>query len=371
MAPSDAKRVFFDISIGGSRAGRIVFRLFDGVPKTTDNFRALCTGDKGIGKTTGKPLHYKGIVFHRIIKGFMLQGGDFSKQNGTGGESIYGDRFRDESFRYRHTKPGLLSMANAGPNTNGSQFFITTVPTPHLDGKHVVFGEVVSGMDIVQKMENVETVANNRPAPMQSVVIEDCGELHDGGRSDDDDNDDKQRKAKRKAERKAKKKAKKEKRKAKKERKRRDRSRRRHDESSDSSEDEDEEKESRRHRRSNDRRDDSKKERARSSTRDDEKAHARRHRNERKGDRREPAKEPIEITRQRSKTRSRRPSQAESVRIIKKGNIGPHPIAARLETNVTIPRSWILLSLTSESPRPPFSKPLAVARATQQSSLWR
>ncbi|TMW62767.1 hypothetical protein Poli38472_005385 [Pythium oligandrum] len=170
-------RVFFDISIGGASAGRIVFRLYDGVPLTTDNFRALCTGEAGVGKTTGKPLHYKGVPFHRIIKGFMLQGGDFSNRDGTGGESIYGSRFKDESFRYRHTKPGLLSMANAGPNTNGSQFFITTVPTPHLDGKHVVFGEVEKGMDVVRKMESVETGVKDRPVAMQTVRIEDCGEV--------------------------------------------------------------------------------------------------------------------------------------------------------------------------------------------------
>ncbi|KAJ0409070.1 hypothetical protein P43SY_002204 [Pythium insidiosum] len=175
-------RVFFGeqlslhIAIGGEPAGRIVFKLYDDVPKTSENFRGLCTGEYGLGKTTNKPLHFKGTIFHRIIKGFMLQGGDFSNRNGTGGESIYGSRFADESFRHRHTRAGLLSMANAGRNTNGSQFFITTVPTPHLDGKHVVFGEVESGMDIVRKMENVETGANNRPVAMQSVVIVDCGE---------------------------------------------------------------------------------------------------------------------------------------------------------------------------------------------------
>ncbi|KAF4320407.1 hypothetical protein BBO99_00005769 [Phytophthora kernoviae] len=180
-------RVYFDVSIGGSRAGRIVFRLYPGLPKTTENFRSLCTGERGLGRSTGKPLHYKKVPFHRTIKGFMLQGGDFSRYNGTGGESIYGEKFADESFKYRHNKAGLLSMANAGKNTNGSQFFITTVPTPHLDGKHVVFGEVVSGMDVVRKMENVETVANDKPAPMQAVVIEDCGEV--GGESDDSESE--------------------------------------------------------------------------------------------------------------------------------------------------------------------------------------
>ncbi|NWU97443.1 PPID isomerase, partial [Upupa epops] len=158
--------------------GRIVFELFaDVVPKTAENFRALCTGEKGIGATTGKPLHYKGCPFHRIIKQFMIQGGDFSNQNGTGGESIYGEKFEDENFHYKHDKPGLLSMANAGPGTNGSQFFITTVPTSHLDGKHVVFGQVLKGMGVVKMLENVEVKGEN---PAKLCVIAECGELKEG-----------------------------------------------------------------------------------------------------------------------------------------------------------------------------------------------
>uniref|UniRef100_A0A803VVP0 Peptidyl-prolyl cis-trans isomerase D n=1 Tax=Ficedula albicollis TaxID=59894 RepID=A0A803VVP0_FICAL len=158
--------------------GRIVFELFaDIVPKTAENFRALCTGEKGIGPSTGKPLHYKGCPFHRIIKDFMVQGGDFSNQNGTGGESIYGEKFEDENFHYQHDKPGLLSMANAGPGTNGSQFFITTVPTPHLDGKHVVFGQVIKGMGVVKILENVEVKGEN---PAELCVIAECGELKEG-----------------------------------------------------------------------------------------------------------------------------------------------------------------------------------------------
>lgn len=160
----------------------MVFRLFAAeVPKTCENFRALCTGEKGIGATTGKPLHYKGCLFHRVIKDFMLQGGDFSAQNGTGGESIYGEKFADEDFTHKHDRPGLLSMANAGPNTNGSQFFITTVPTPHLDNKHVVFGEVIKGMNVVRTVEHLKT--NPQDKPLEDCVISDCGELKPG---DDD-----------------------------------------------------------------------------------------------------------------------------------------------------------------------------------------
>ncbi|XVF32497.1 hypothetical protein REPUB_Repub17cG0087600 [Reevesia pubescens] len=166
--------VFLDVSIGGDPVERIVIELFaDVVPKTAENFRALCTGEKGIGESTGKPLHYKGSFFHRIIKGFMAQGGDFSKGNGTGGESIYGGKFADENFKLAHDGPGVLSMANSGPNTNGSQFFITFKRQPHLDGKHVVFGKVIKGMDILKKIELVGT-GDGKPA--QPVKISDSGQ---------------------------------------------------------------------------------------------------------------------------------------------------------------------------------------------------
>lgn len=171
-------RTYFDVSIGGAPAGRIVFELYSDItPKTAENFRCLCTGEKGIGKA-GKPLHFKGSFFHRIIKQFMIQGGDFTAGNGSGGESIYGLKFEDENFIEKHTNPGLLSMANAGANTNGSQFFITTLRTPHLDGKHVVFGRVIKGMNVVRKLEYTQTDAGDKP--QQECGIADCGELKEG-----------------------------------------------------------------------------------------------------------------------------------------------------------------------------------------------
>ncbi|KAH9979483.1 cyclophilin-like domain-containing protein [Lactifluus volemus] len=157
--------VFFNVAINSKPAGQIVFRLFDDVvPRTAQNFRELATGQHGFGYTES--------CFHRIIPNFMLQGGDFTRHDGTGGRSIYGNRFKDENFKLKHDKPGLLSMANAGPNTNGSQFFITTVDTPWLDQRHVVFGEVVEGMDVVKAIEAVGSMTG---APQQKVKITSSG----------------------------------------------------------------------------------------------------------------------------------------------------------------------------------------------------
>jgi len=174
-AKGDNPHVFFDVKHGDTSLGRVVMQLYaDVTPKTAENFRALCTGEKGDG-TLGKPLHYKGCSFHRVIQDFMIQGGDFTNGDGTGGESIYGEKFADENFLIKHTKGGQLSMANAGPGTNGSQFFITSKDTPHLDGKHVVFGHVVDGMDLIRKMEGVSVGASDKPD--EALVIEDCGQL--------------------------------------------------------------------------------------------------------------------------------------------------------------------------------------------------
>lgn len=159
--------VFFDMKIGDEPAGRFIVELRnDVVPKTCENFRQLCTGEKGFG--------YKGSTFHRVIPNFMCQAGDFTNHNGTGGKSIYGNKFEDENFTLKHTGPGVLSMANAGPNTNGSQFFITTVKTSWLDNRHVVFGTIVDGMEVIRKIESFGSQSGKTKVP---VTITDCGQL--------------------------------------------------------------------------------------------------------------------------------------------------------------------------------------------------
>ncbi|KAJ1256283.1 hypothetical protein BS78_K055700 [Paspalum vaginatum] len=179
VVPARNPRCFLDVSIGGELEGRIVVELYASVvPRTAENFRALCTGEKGVGAETGVPLHYKGSRFHRMVKGFMVQGGDITAGDGTGGQSIYGLDFEDENFVLKHERKGMLSMANAGPNTNGSQFFITTTRTPHLDGKHIVFGRAIKGMGVIRAVEHISVDEADRPT--DEIVIVDCGELPEG-----------------------------------------------------------------------------------------------------------------------------------------------------------------------------------------------
>nr|OQO31138.1 Peptidyl-prolyl cis-trans isomerase H [Rachicladosporium sp. CCFEE 5018]OQO31240.1 Peptidyl-prolyl cis-trans isomerase H [Rachicladosporium sp. CCFEE 5018] len=175
MATTDNPIVFFDTALGGEPLGRIKIQLFaDAVPRTAENFRQFCTGETK--NHLGRPIGYKGCKFHRVIKDFMIQGGDFINGDGTGSATIYGvNKFADENFKYRHEEAGLLSMANSGKDTNGCQFFILTAPAPHLNGKHVVFGKVIDGMDVVRKIENVRT---RDEKPVQDVAISQCGEIH-------------------------------------------------------------------------------------------------------------------------------------------------------------------------------------------------
>ena len=189
VSSADNPTVYFDMAIGGESAGRIEMQLFaKHYPKTAENFRALCTGEKGVGKS-GKKLHFEGSSFHRVIPGFMCQGGDFTRGNGTGGESIYGEKFDDEFENgvVGHTEKFLLSMANAGPNTNGSQFFLTTSRTPHLDGKHVVFGRVTAGEAVVDAIEAVGSGSGRTSRP---VVISASGQLAVGSATVSSSKDD-------------------------------------------------------------------------------------------------------------------------------------------------------------------------------------
>jgi len=173
--PAVTHRVYLDVEIDGQHIGRIVIGLYgEVVPKTVENFRALCTGEKGVG-SNGKPLHYKGTPFHRIIPGFMIQGGDIVRGDGKGSESIYGGIFPDENFSVKHTHPGVVAMANSGLDSNGSQFYITTIKTSWLDGEHVVFGRVIQGMDTVYAIEGGAGTYNGKPR--KKAVITDSGEI--------------------------------------------------------------------------------------------------------------------------------------------------------------------------------------------------
>ena len=176
--PKKNPKVFLDIAIGSRDQPRVVFELYtDITPLTAENFRGLCTGEYGIGKATRKKLHYRDHKFHRIIDGFVMQGGDIEGKDGSGGESIYGREFKDENFQRRHAHAGLLSMANCGKDSNGSQFFITLKECPHLDGKHVVFGQVIEGMETIFECAKVPTDMNDKPRI--TVKIKDCGEITD------------------------------------------------------------------------------------------------------------------------------------------------------------------------------------------------
>lgn len=172
-----SSRAWIEISISGFVQGRVVFELYDSIlPKTCENFRALCTGERSVGTATGLTLHYKGCSIHRVIKGVMIQGGgNLPQHNGNVGESICGDKFDDDAFLVSHLRAGTLSAAKAGPNSSGSQFFITCAPTPHLDKEHVAFGRVVSGMEVVRAVEAVHTTSSGEPSRSSCVFICDCG----------------------------------------------------------------------------------------------------------------------------------------------------------------------------------------------------